>query len=120
MGLQKTLCPLPADFDEISYSTLTPDVHEQYNFTRCASIHYLAFGRTEERAWKSVPISESRQKKYREKLLHLLLNRAFDIPDVVVDKKALMHANALVSALDFKSRLSGFFGVFQGGRFINS
>lgn len=115
LALQKTVGPLPADFDEVSYLTLNPDVREQYNFVRGASIHYLTFGRAEGRVYKQRPPN-----KYDENLLNLMLNRIFDMPDVVVDLTAQVRVNVLVPAFDFKSMSAGFFGVFQIARFIKS
>ena len=55
---------------------------------------------------------------YDTHLLHLMLNRIYDLPDIVVDHNAPIRVNILVPAFEFKSMSAGFFGVFQVARFI--
>jgi len=57
---------------------------------------------------------------YDAHTLHLMLNRVYDLPDVIVDKARPATINVLVPAFDFKSISAGFFGVFQVARFLRS
>lgn len=57
---------------------------------------------------------------YDAHTLHLMLNRVYDLPDVVVDRDRPATINVLVPAFDFNSISAGFFGVFQVARFLRS
>jgi len=57
---------------------------------------------------------------YDAHLLHLLMNRIYDLPDVVVDQQRVKTINVLVPAFDFESMSAGFFGVFQVARFLRT
>jgi hypothetical protein len=55
---------------------------------------------------------------YDPALLHLLLNRVYNLPSVSVDKARPATINVLVPAFDFRSISAGFFGVFEVARFL--
>lgn len=63
---------------------------------------------------------ESTSQQYDEPLLHRMLNRVYDMPDVVVDPDRPPTVNVLVPAFDFQSISAGFFGVFQLARFLRT
>lgn len=57
---------------------------------------------------------------YDHHLLHLMLNRIYDLPEVEIDPTRPPTVNVLVPAFDFRSMSAGFFGVFQIARFARS
>jgi hypothetical protein len=113
--LERVLGPLPSDFNESVYCELNRDVAQQFKFKRGPTIHFLRYGRAEERAYTK---QKKAPKRYDAELLHLITNRAFDMPQVVVDPAAPKRVNVLVPAFEFKSMSAGFFGVFEVARFI--
>lgn len=55
---------------------------------------------------------------YDEHLLNLMVNRAYDLPDVVVSDAAPVRINVLVPAFTISTISAGFFGVFNVALFI--
>lgn len=55
---------------------------------------------------------------YDEHLLNLMVNRAYDLPEVVVDENAPIRINVLVPAFTINTISAGFFGVFNVALFI--
>lgn len=113
--LERLIGPTPDDFDEAAYLKHNNDVRVQFNFPGGGRLHYLMYGRNENRNYKAETL-----RKFNEHTLNLLTNRIYDMPDVVVDETAPRRINVLVPAFEFKSMSAGFFGVFQVGRFIKA
>lgn len=59
-----------------------------------------------------------RPQLYDEHLLSMMLNRAYDMPDVVVDAGAPTRVNVLVPAFTINTISAGFFGVFNVALYI--
>ncbi|WP_242205736.1 MULTISPECIES: hypothetical protein [unclassified Pseudomonas] len=59
-----------------------------------------------------------RPQVYDEHLLNLMVNRAYDLPEVVVDANAPVRVNVLVPAFTINTISAGFFGVFNVALFI--
>jgi hypothetical protein len=59
-----------------------------------------------------------RPQVYDEHLLSLMLNRAYDMPEIVVDQSAPTRINVLVPAFTINTISAGFFGVFNVALFI--
>lgn len=59
-----------------------------------------------------------RPQVYDEHLLNLMVNRAYDLPEVVVSDKAPVRINVLVPAFTISTISAGFFGVFNVALFI--
>jgi hypothetical protein len=59
-------------------------------------------------------------RKYDEHLLNLMINRVYDLPEVVVDENAPARFNVLVPAFSMQGISAGFFGVFQVARYLKS
>lgn len=59
-----------------------------------------------------------RPQVYDSHLLNLMVNRAYDLPDVVVDPNAPKRINVLVPAFTLNTISAGFFGVFNIALFI--
>lgn len=55
---------------------------------------------------------------YDEHLLNLIVNRAYDLPEVVVSDQAPVRINVLVPAFTINTISAGFFGVFNVALFI--
>lgn len=55
---------------------------------------------------------------YDENLLNLMVNRVYDLPEIVVDKCAPTRINVLVPAFTVSTISAGFFGVFNVALFI--
>lgn len=59
-----------------------------------------------------------RPQVYDEHLLNLMVNRAYDLPEVVVSDQAPVRINVLVPAFTISTISAGFFGVFNVALFI--
>lgn len=59
-----------------------------------------------------------RPQVYDEHLLNLMVNRAYDLPEVIVDPNAPKRINVLVPAFTINTISAGFFGVFNVALFI--
>ncbi|WP_017907092.1 hypothetical protein [Pseudomonas asplenii] len=59
-----------------------------------------------------------RPQLYDEHLLNLMVNRAYDLPEVIVDQQAPVRINVLVPAFTINTISAGFFGVFNVAMFI--
>jgi len=55
---------------------------------------------------------------FSSETVHQLLNRIYDMPDVIVDPTRRKTVNVLVPAFEFRSMSAGFFGVFQAARLL--
>lgn len=110
-ALEKRYGALPTNFDEDAYLENYSSVGEVYPYRGGAIVHYLQFGRAE-------GLRANFKEPYDSHRLHLMLNRIYDLPDVVVDPNEKTRINVLVPAFEFKSMSAGFFGVFQVARFI--
>lgn len=108
--LEQQFGPLPPGFDEEAYRARYPDVVQSLPFHRAGAYHYLRFGRLEGR--------NPRAHSYDTHYLHLVTNRIYDLPKVVVHPDAPPRVNVLVPAFDFQTMSAGFFGVFQVAKFI--
>lgn len=59
-----------------------------------------------------------RPQVYDEQLLNLMINRAYDMPEVVVNDEAPVRINVLVPAFTISTISAGFFGVFNVALYI--
>lgn len=109
------LSELPKDFSAEEYLLLNPDVAEHVGSKWEAMLHYLVFGRFENRRFKSFNPTI-----YDKGLLHTMTNHIYDMPEVVVDNSRSPSINVLVPAFEIPSMSAGFFGVFQTAKFIKT
>ena len=103
---------LPPDFNEELYLRYNRDIAEIWRFPRAGAFHFLRFGRAEGR--------NHRPQVFDQHHLHLVTNRIYDLPEIVVDPDEPARINVLVPAFDFGTMSAGFFGVFQVARFVAS
>ncbi|WP_139110663.1 hypothetical protein [Acidithiobacillus thiooxidans] len=68
----------------------------------------------------SKPNDTTPSKLYDAHVLHLSMNRVYDLPDVEVSLQRKKTVNVLVPAFDFASISAGFFGVFQVARYFKT